>query len=153
MLASKNTRAKVSSTSITTFRKNLTFSANFHCIYDRVFTANYNEGGEISRKPFSIGFHSRKKTWAKFLSWKQCLPAVMNNQSSDSGFGGISLLHSQNYSSVKISRVKKVLNTAAEGSCCFTLISGTINKAEMYDTNNKRSPDLSDYTKQRSLNF
>ena len=78
----------------------------------------------------------------------------MNNQSPNSGFFEISLLHSQHYSSIKIRRVKNVLNTpAAEASCCFILISGLIEEAEMYDTNNKRSFDLSEYKKQRCLKF
>ena len=78
----------------------------------------------------------------------------MNNQSPKSGFIEISLLHSQHYSSIKIRRVKNVLNTpAAEASCCFILISGLIEEAELYDTNNKRSFDLSEYKKQRCLKF
>ena len=43
------------------------------------------------------------------------------------------------------SSVKVVLNTAAaEASCCFSFISGVIVEAEMYDTDNKRSLDLSE---------
>ena len=73
----------------------------------------------------------------------------MNNQTPDSGFLGISLLHSQSYASVKI-----VLNTAAAAaSCCFIFISRIIIEAEIYDANNKRSLYLSDYKKQRCLDF
>ena len=64
------------------------------------------------------------------------------------------LLHSQHYSSVKIRRIKIVLNTAAaEVSCCFTSMSGVSFGAEMYDTNNKGSLDLSQYKKQACLNL
>ena len=73
----------------------------------------------------------------------------MNNQSPDSGFIGVSFLHSQSYSSVKTA-----LNTvAAAASCCFVFIIRIINEAEIYDANNKRSLDLSDYKKQRCLDF
>ena len=75
----------------------------------------------------------------KFLSW-QCFPAVMNNQSPNSGFLEISLLHFEHYSSAKNRCAKTVLNTAAtEANCCVILIFGIFDEAEMYDTNNKRS--------------
>ena len=78
----------------------------------------------------------------------------MNNQSSNSGFIEISLLHSQHLSSVKNRRVKIVLKiAAAEASCCFILIFGIIDEVEMYGTNNKHSLDLSEHKKQRCLNF
>ena len=70
----------------------------------------------------------------------------MNNQIPNSRFIKISFLHSQHYSSVKIRRMKVVLNTAAVGaSCCFVLISGITDETKMFDTNNKRSLDLSEY--------
>ena len=51
-------------------------------------------------------------------------------------------------------RVKIVLITAAaEATCCSILMSGVIVEAEMYDTNNKRSLDLSEFEKDRCLNF
>ena len=63
-------------------------------------------------------------------------------------------MHSQHYSSVKFKRVKIVLNTVAtEASSCFNLMSGELVAVEMYDTNNKRSLDLSEVKKERWLNF
>ena len=78
----------------------------------------------------------------------------MNKHSPNSVFIEITLLHSQHYSSVKTRRVKIVLSTAAaQPSCFFNLIIGIIDETEMYDTNNKRSLDLSEYKNQRCLNF
>ena len=154
MFASENTRVKISSHSITTFRKDLIFSANSHCIHDSVFTAKSNESGQRPKKLFSIRFQNKKINLEFSVSWKQWFPAVMINQSPNSGFIEFSRLHSQHYPSVKIKCVKIVLKTAtAEASCCFILISGIIDEAELNDTNNKRSLDLGEYTKQRYLNF
>ena len=90
-----------------------------------------------------------KKRKLKILdSWKQWFPAVMNNQSPDRGFIEISLLLSQHYPSVKINDLKIVLNTAsAEASCGFILISEIVDDAQIYDTNNEHSFDLSEYKK------
>ena len=63
-------------------------------------------------------------------------------------------MHSQHYSIVKIRCVKLVLIAAAAlAGCCFNLMSGVIFEAEMYDTYNKRSLDLSEFKKERCLNF
>ena len=75
-------------------------------------------------------------------------PTVMNNQSANSGYLEVSLLHAKHYSSVKIRRVNLVLITAAaEASCCCILVSGVMVEAEMYDTNNKRSLNASEFKK------
>ena len=117
-------------------------------------TTKYNKSGKRPWKCFSISFQNKETETGKKLSWKQGLPVVMNNQSTNSGFIETSLLHCQHYPSSKIRRVEIVLKTAAtEASCCFILISGTIDEVEMYDTNNKRSLDLSEYKKRRCLNF
>ena len=93
----------------------------------------------------------KKETWTDFLFRRQCFPAVMNNQIPNSRFIEISFLHSQHYSSVKIWRMKVVLNTAAaEASCCFALISGLFDESQMYDTNNIH---LMWMNKWRCLNF
>ena len=78
----------------------------------------------------------------------------MNNQRSNSRSKEVVLLHSQQYSGVQKTCVKVIMNTgAAEASCCFTSISGIIDEAEMYDTYNKRSFDLSEDKKPRCLIF
>ena len=77
----------------------------------------------------------------------------MNNESPNSGFLEISLLRSQHFSFTKISCEEKLLNTAAtKGTYCLYLISG-FEETEKFYTNNKRSLDPSENTKQRCLNF
>ena len=56
-------------------------------------------------------------------------------------------LHSQHHSCVEIRRVKIVLITAAAAASLFILMSGVMVEAEMYDTDNKRSLDLSEVKK------
>ena len=153
MFASKN-KSKSFIQIYQIFSQKLGFFGKFSLYYHTVFTANYNESGKSSRKRFSISFQHKKRNLDYYSFLEAMFTAVTNNQSPDSGFIEFSLLHSQNYSSVETRRMKIVLNTAAaEGSCCFVLISGIINEAEMYDTNKKRSLDLSDYKKQHCLNF
>ena len=144
----RKTLIRIPSESITTICKTLYFLANSHCIDDSVLTAKYYESGKRSRKLFVIRLLKKRETWTNFLFGKPCSPAVMNSQSPNSGSMEVSLLHSQHYSSVKIRLVKMVLNTAAaEASCCFTLLNGMLHETEMYDTNNKRSLNLSEYKK------
>ena len=75
----------------------------------------------------------------------------MNNQGPNSGFIEISLCI---LFECKKGCVKKALITApAAASCCFILMSGVMAEAEMYDTSNKRSLDLSKFKKGGCLNF
>ena len=46
-----------------------------------------------------------------------------------------------------------MISAATEASYCFVLISGKNDEAEMYDTINKFSLDLSDYKEQRFSNI
>ena len=46
-----------------------------------------------------------------------------------------------------------LITAAAEASCCCILVSGVVFAAEMWDANNKRSFNLSEFKKQRCLNL
>ena len=46
-----------------------------------------------------------------------------------------------------------LITAAAEGSCCCILVSEVMVEAEMYDTNNKRSLNASEFKKERCLNL
>ena len=107
-------KSKNSIWSVTTFGKNLSFSANSHCVHVCVLTTKYNKSGKRPWKCFSISFQNKETETRKKLSWKQGLPVVMNNQSTNSGFIETSLLHCQHYPSSKIRRVEIVLKTAAQ---------------------------------------
>ena len=75
----------------------------------------------------------------------------MNNQSPNSGFIDSSLCI---LFECEKGRVKIVLTTAAAAAiCCFILMSGNKNEAEMYDTSNKRSLDLSEFKKESCSKF
>ena len=104
------------------FSQKLEFLGRFHAIQDSVFRAKYIKSGKRPRKRFSISFQKKKRTWMKFLS-RHCFPAVMNNQSPNSGFLEISLSHFEHYSSAKNRCAKIVLNTAATSKllCYFDL--------------------------------
>ena len=117
-------------------------------VYSQQRATKVGRGLETVIQSASKSKKEKRRILDKILSRQQCFPAVMNNQSPNSGFIDISLLRSQHYSSVKFRRVKLVLITAAaEASCCFILISGVMVEAEMYDTNNKRSLDRSEFQK------
>ena len=125
MFASK-IRVKIPTKSITSFPKDLSFPVNSHFIRNSLFTAKYNKSEKMAIKMFLNKLRiqkRRKEFWTKFLSRQQCFLAVMNNQSSNSGFIEILLLPSQHFE-WKNWVHEIVLNTAAaEASCCFILMS------------------------------
>ena len=87
--------------------------------------------GRGQRNLFNQIAKQKKRKLEFFVSWKQWFPAVMNDQSPNSGFIEISLLHSEHSSTVKNRRVKIVLKTlAAHAICCFILISRKIDEAK-----------------------
>ena len=76
------------------------------------------------------------KTWDWRKTLQQYFSAVDNNQYPKNGFQEIYLSHSLDLSSVKFRCVKKVSNAVAtKASCCFILISKSIDETKMYDTN------------------
>ena len=160
MFVSENTRVKVPCQWITTFRVFRTKTCvvrQILIVFMRVWSQrSLMKVGRGLRNFFQSDSDSKtkKRNLEIFVSWKQWFPAVMNNQSPNSGFIEILLLHSQHSPSVKVKGVKKLLNTdAAEASWCFNLIGERIDEAEIYDNlrNNKRSLDLSEYKKPRCL--
>ena len=126
----------------------------FMTVYSQQSTIKVRRGLEHVFKSLCKSKEEKRRFLDKIASTQQCFPAVMNSQNPNSGVTEILLLHSQHYSSVKIRRAKIVLITAAkEASCCFILMSGVMVEAEMYDTNNKCSVDLSELKKERCLRF
>ena len=157
MFASEN-RVKIPSKSITTFWKNLSFSSIFHCILDSVFAAKYNKRGRMSSKRYSISFQIKKQKKENFRqnsSGTAMFSTTYEQPKSKQWFYWNFALHSQHYAIIEITLVKIVLITAvAAATCClFWWVEYSMVEAEMYDTNNRRSLDLSEFKKERSLNF
>ena len=133
------------------------FLANSHSIHDNVFTTKYNKSGKSSGKHYPISFQIEERKKENFgqiffptATFSSSYEQTKSKKWSYKIFAG----HSLQYSSVKNRRVNILINTAAaEESWCFILISGVMFEAELYDAIKKRSFDLSEFKKERCLNF
>ena len=140
MFASKNTKVRIPSKSITNFRKDSSFSKKFHCRHDSVFTAKYTKKGKSSLKCFSISFQNKnkEKRHSDKLHYLEAMFSSSYEQSkSKQRFSGNLAPASPKKIEFEIQERASSIDYCChtQASCCITLIVGLSDETQMYDTN------------------
>ena len=116
-------------------------------MHDKVFTAKYQNCGKKPRKRFSISSSKKEKLGQSSIYGAVFSSSYERSKSKQQFSGNLALTFPTLFESENEAREKSFNNVASKASYCFLLIAEFFEETELFDTNNKRSHELSEYKK------